>query len=331
MSNLALSAALTPSPMTRPLLDETVSVEGIDLTSTAIHASEMFWRQLRFEEFDVSELSLSSLLIALARGDRSWTAIPVFTTRRFFHTGILVHSGAGINEPADLKGKRVGVPEYQQTAALWSRAALQHEWGVAPQDVVWYMERPAERSHGGATGFKPPPGVELHYIPTDTNIGELLMAGELDATLLYLGTPNLVDRSTIDLDATQVVRPLFPDPLAEGIRYYKKTGVLPVNHTVVVRTSILEKHPWVALNLYGAFVRAKEQTRQKLAELLKPYDAIGAVGAGQAGPLGTDPLPYGVTGQRDVLELVARYSHEQGLTPRQVDLAELFFPATLDL
>lgn len=331
MTNLALSAALTPSPMTRPILDGEVSVEGIDLTSTAIHASEMFWRQLRFEEFDVSELSLSSMLIALTRGDRRWTAIPVFTTRRFFHTGILVNSGAGISEPADLKGKRVGVPEYQQTAALWSRAALQHEFGVAPQDMVWHMERPVERSHGGATGFQPPPGVELHYIPADTNIGEMLVAGELDATLLYLRDPNLVDRSSIDLTQSPAVRPLFPDPLAEGIRYYAKTGVLPVNHTVVVRTSILEKHPWVALNLYGAFVRAKELTRQKLKDLLKPYETIGAAGAGQASPLGADPLPYGVTGQRDVLELVAQYSHEQGLTPRRVDLGEIFFPATLDL
>lgn len=331
MTNLALSAALTPSPMTRPLLDDQVLVEGIDLTSTAIHASEMFWRQLRFEEFDVSELSISSLLIALSRGDRRWTAIPVFTTRRFFHTWILVNSGAGISEPADLKGKRVGVPEYQQTAALWSRAALQHEFGVAPQDMVWYMERPVERSHGGATGFQPPPGVELHYIPTDTNIGELLVAGELDATLLYLGAPNLVDRSSIDLAHHPAVRPLFPDPLAEGIRYHQKTGVLPVNHTVVVRTSVLEKHPWVALNLYGAFTRAKEQVHKTLNELLRPYETIGATGAGKASPLGVDPLPYGVTGQRRVLELLAEYSHEQGLTPRRVDLAEVFFPATLDL
>lgn len=331
MSNLALSAALTPSPMTRPLLDGKVLVEGIDLTSTAVHASEMFWRQLRFEEFDVSELSLSSLLIALTRGDRRWTAIPVFTTRRFFHTGILVHSGAGISEPADLKGKRVGVPEYQQTAALWSRAALQHEFGVAAQDVVWYMERPVERSHGGATGFQPPPGVELKYIPADTNIGEMLVSGELDATLLYLATPNLVDRSTIDLTQSPVVRPLFPDPVAEGIRYFRKTGVLPVNHTVVVRTSLLEKHPWVALNLYGAFARAKELTRQKLKDLLKPYETIGAAATGKAGPLAADPLPYGVTGQREVLELLAQYSHEQGLTPRRVELGEVFFPATLDL
>jgi 4,5-dihydroxyphthalate decarboxylase len=331
LSNLQLSAALSPSPMTRPLLDGAVSVEGVDLTSTAVHGSEMFWRQLRFEEFDVSEFSLSSLLIALTRGDRRWTAIPVFTTRRFFHTGIFVNAAAGIREPADLKGKRVGVPEYQQTAALWSRAALQHEFGVAPQDVVWYMERPVERSHGGATGFQPPPGVELHYIPTDTNIGEMLVAGELDATLLYLGAPNLVDRSSIDITASEAVRPLFPDPLAEGIRYYKKTGVLPVNHTVVVRTSILEQHPWVALNLYGAFVRAKEHTRQKLGELLKPYETIGTVGHGQVGPLGVDPLPYGVTGQQEVLELLAQYSHEQGLTTRRVDLSEVFFPATLDL
>ena len=127
--------------------------------------------------------------------------IPVFTTREFFHLRILVRVASGIEKPADLKGKRVGVPEYQQTAAIWGRGVLQHEFGVHPRDIEWHMERTPETSHGGSTGFKPPEGVTVHRIPLSTNIGEMMVKGELDATLLYLTHANLVDRSRIDLFA----------------------------------------------------------------------------------------------------------------------------------
>ncbi len=195
MARLPLSIALSDNPNTRPLIDGAVKAEGIDLTATVLHPSEMFWRQLRFAEFDVSEMSMSSLLISTARGPTPWVALPVFTTREFFHTRILVRADSGIASPADLKGKRVGVPEYQQTAAIWGRGVLENEFGVHPRDMAFFMERPAGKSHGGATGFKPPAGVTVHQIPASTNIGEMLISGELDATLLYLTDRNLVDRS----------------------------------------------------------------------------------------------------------------------------------------
>jgi 4,5-dihydroxyphthalate decarboxylase len=238
-SRLPLSIALSDNPNTRPLIDGAAAPEGIALTPTVVHPSEMFWRQLKFGEFDVSEMSMSSLVISTSRGPTPWVALPVFTTREFFHTRILVRADAGIAAPADLKGKRVGVPEYQQTAAIWARGALENEFGVAPREMEFFMER-GDKSHGGATGFKPPPGVTVNQIPASTNIGEMLTRGELDATLLYLTNPNLVDRSRIDLSADKRIRPLFADRAAEGRRYYAKTGLYPVNHTVVVRRTLIE-------------------------------------------------------------------------------------------
>jgi hypothetical protein len=193
----------------------------------------LFWRQLRFAEFDVAEMSMSSLMIAKSKGDDRFVGIPVFTTRMFFHTRILVRKDAKIDKPSDLKGKRVGVPEYQQTAALWIRGAMQHEFGVEPKDMEFWMERPPSKSHGGATGFKAPPGVTVNQVPPDKSLGSMMVSGELDAVMFYLVDPNLIDRSTIDLHSHPDTKPLFPDPLAEGVRYYKKTGILPINHGMV--------------------------------------------------------------------------------------------------
>src|SRR5215510_5031816 len=259
MARLPVSIALSDNPNTRPLIDGAVEAEAIELTPTVVHPSEMFWRQLRFAEFDVSEMSMSSLLISTARGPTPWVALPVFTTREFFHARILVRADAGISSPADLKGKRVGVPEYQQTAAIWGRGVLENEFGVRPRDMEFFMERVADKSHGGATGFKPPADVTVHQIPASTNIGEMLVAGELDATLLYLARGNLIDRSRIDLSADKRVRPLFPDRTLEGRRYFAKTGIYPINHTVVVRRTLVEQHPWIALNLYSAFAAARTE------------------------------------------------------------------------
>src|SRR5215216_3000024 len=214
MANLQLSLIMGANDRSRPVLDGTVKPDGIDLVSTVAHPSEIFWRQLHFKEFDVSEMSLSSLLMAMAQGNRDWVALPIFTSRRFFHTWAWVRTDSGIEKPEDLKGKRVGVPEYQQTAALWSRGVLKHEFGVDPTDIEWWMERTPERSHGGATGFQPPAGVKFHYIPAEESIGSMLAEGKLDATLLYLTDNNLVDRSRIRLEGNPAFRLLFPDQAA---------------------------------------------------------------------------------------------------------------------
>jgi 4,5-dihydroxyphthalate decarboxylase len=328
---LALSIALSDNPNTRPLIDGAVAPEAIDLAVTVLHPSEMFWRQLRFGEFDVSEMSMSSLTIATARGPTPWVALPVFTTREFFHTRILVRADAGIASPADLRGKRVGVPEFQQTAAIWGRGVLENEFGVRPRDMEFYMERVADRSHGGATGFKAPPGVTVHQIPATTNIGEMLTRGELDATLLYLTHKNLVDRSRIDLDADPRVRPLFADRAAEGRRYYAKTGIYPINHTVVVRRTLLEQHPWIALNLYSAFAAARAKVLGDGATALASHFETGMIADDVRRALAVDPMAYGVKATRKVLETITDYVHAQGLTERRVKIDELFAPATLDL
>ncbi len=332
MPDLALSAAFSNNPMTEAILAERVVPEGVSWSVSEIHPSEMFWRQLRFGDFDVSEMSLSSLSIAASQGRHDWIAIPVFTTRRFFHTGIVVRAGAGISSPADLAGKRVGVPEYQQTAAVWSRGALLHEFGVAPQDLHWFMERSPATSHGGATGFEPPAGVRLDYIPPDTTIGEMLAAKDLDAALVYIAERNLVDRSRQQAADIPDLRPLFPDPAAEAVRYYRKTGILPVNHVVVVRAELANRHPWLALNIYAAFVRAKAAAHESLAPLLAPWHQIGALPAGALDALkAVDPLPYGLRAQRPVFDALSTYLDEQGLTRHKVGVDELVAPSCLDL
>lgn len=329
-TTLTLSAGFGPQPMTLAILGGSVQPEGIELLPTAVHGSELFWRQLKFADFDVSEMSISSLTISTAKGQREWIGLPVFSMRRFFHTGVLVRSGAGIEKPADLRGKRVGVPEYQQTAAVWTRGVLSDEFGVDPRDLHWFMERPPEQSHGGSTGFTPPPGVRLEYIPTTTNIGEMLLAGTLDATLLYLSSPNLVDRSRIDLSNAREVRPLFPDARAEAHRYFAKTGIYPINHCFVVRRSIAEADPTIPRRLYDAFLRSKEAALRRKQSLLAPLAETGVLTSAVRSALDADVMAYGVSGARKVLETATRFIHEQGLTSRRVGLEEIFAAATLD-
>ena len=318
-----------PNPRTAPILSGAVQPDGIQLLPTPLHASEMFWRQLKFAEFDVSEMSVSSLVIATSNAPTPWVAIPVFTMRHFFHTSVLVRKGAGIEKPGDLRGKRVGVPEYQQTWAVWSRGIFADEFGVQPKDNVWYMERLPEKSHGGATGFTAPPGVEFHYIPSKTNMGEMMVKGELDATVLYLPEKNLIDRSVVDLEARDDIRTLFPDPAAEARRYYTKTGMFPINHTVVVRRSLLEREPWIARSLYDAFTRAKALGTSERDGNLEPFVATGVLDPGAREALGRDMMPYGVVAARRELETIARYDFEQGLAKRLVGLDELFAPDCL--
>ena len=328
---LTLSLALSDNERTRPITQGRIRMQGARLVPTVIHPSEMFWRQLKYADFDVSEMSLSSLFIATARGDRRWVALPIYTSRLFFHTNILIRTDRGIERPQDLAGKRVGVPEYQQTAALWSRGILQHEFGVKAQDIEWFMERGPDKSHGGATGFKPPEGVRLNQIPATTNIGEMLINGELDATLLYLNERNLVDRSTTDLSQTSLVRPLFIDKLTETQRYFQKTGLFPINHTVVMRRELYEQHPWLALNLYHAFMAAKQEVEHETAETLRAYCETGLIHASAQQGLKADPKAYGIKASRPVLETIAQYVHEQGLTDRRVALEEFFAPSTMEV
>ena len=329
MAKLKLTCALSSNPRTQPIIDGIVSPEAIELETVALHPSEMFFRQLKYSEFDVSEMSCSSLTIATSQAQTEWVGLPVFTSRRFFHTGVLVRTDRGIEQPADLAGKRVGVPEFQQTAALWTRSVLRSEYGVDPRTERWWMERNPDKSHGGQTNFAPPPGIDLQYVPPEKNLGQMLIDGELDALSHWIDARNLVDRSHVDPRQSPNVRYLF-DRAAEAKRYYAKTGMYPINHTVVVRRSLLEREPWIARSVYDAFVAAKAAIGRERGASIEPWLATGVIGPDGRAGLARDPMAYGVVAARRELESVTRYDYEQGLAKRRVGLEELFWPESLN-
>jgi 4,5-dihydroxyphthalate decarboxylase len=325
---LELSIALTENERTRAILEGEISPLGVALVPSPLAPAEIFWRQLKYAEFDISEMSLASLTIASTRGPSDWVALPVFTTRVFFHTDIIVRRDADIDRPADLRGKRVGVPEYQQTRAVWVRGALQHEFGVDARDIEWFMERPVEQSHGGATGFVPPPGIRLTYVRRETDLGGMLVAGELDAVVHHFNERNLVDRALVNLHERPDVRYLFSDRTAESRRYYAATSIYPVNHCVVIRRSLVERHPWLPLNVYTAFVKAKERDEARRLRSLAPYVATGTVSASM---FAVDPMPYGCRRNAAVIDTLMTYLAEQGLTDRRMSGEAMFHESTWTL
>jgi 4,5-dihydroxyphthalate decarboxylase len=193
------------------------------------------------------------------------------------------------------------------------------------------MERTEELSHASATGFQPPQGVRFQHIPETESIGSMLVDGKIDASLLYLNEVNLVDRSRVDLRNRKDIRTLFPDPAAEGVRYYKKTGYYPINHCVVFKREIAEKYPWAVLNVFKGFDEAKNQVRDQGRAAASVYFDLGLLPSEQRSALDADPYSYGLKANRKVLESITQFSFEQGLTPRVLKLDEVFHPATLDL
>jgi 4,5-dihydroxyphthalate decarboxylase len=328
--DIQLSIGMPSNSRTWPLLNGQVKAEGIDLIPSIVHPSELFWRQLHFADFDVSEMSFSSVIIAISQGDDRWVGIPIFTTRRFFHTGIMVRRDSGIVTPADLKGRRVGVPEYQHTAALWNRGILQHEFGVSPTEIEFWMERMPDHSHGSATGFKPPPGVTINQIPAEKSIGSMMVSGELEAALHYVVDNNLVDRSKIDLANHPDVKMLFPDPIAEGARYFAKTGIYPINHGMAIKRGLAERHPWLVLNLLKAFRASNDVAEKQRIEHVDYHRRAGLISLEAAAAMQARIVEHGVVANRHTLQTVAQNSFEQGLTQHLVALDEVFAASTMD-
>ena len=324
--NLTLSLAMAANPRTRPVLDGTIKPQGIDIVPSIVDVAELFWRQMKFADFDISEMSMSSLMMLKAAGNEDWVGIPVFTTRRLFHTVCWVRKAAGINSPADLKGKRIGVPEYQQTAALWTRGAFQHEWGIAPADVEFWMERVPTHSHAGAVAFKAPPGVTINQIPPEKSMGSMMLSGEIDVAICYNAKHTLVDHSLVELATHPDIKPMFAGPMAEGVRYYNKTSMFPINHGMAVRREIYEKHPWAALNIFTAFEQANALADKQRAEHMDYYIKTGRAERNMLRHL---IVRHGIKANQLVLETAAQYSLEQGLTPRLMRMDELFAPSTL--
>ncbi len=336
MANLTLSFISAFNERVEPLMNGTVEADGVDLVATYSHPAETFWRQLKFQEFDIAEMSLSSFLIARSQG-LDMVALPVFPSRRLFQTELSYHADSRINGAEDLAGKKLGVAEYQQTAALWIRGILEHDFGVSQYRVHWFMERSEELSHGSATGFKAPPGISFSRIPPEKSLASSLAAHELDAA--HIASPwvlraNALDRSSrIGADGIrpETIQPLFPDRMAEGARFFKKHGFLPVNHAYIIRGDIDRQHPWIAASLYDGFLRAKARFRETLERTIPSALIFGPEYLAMTRQIfGDDPFPYGIKNNAAMLQTITSYSYEQGLTPRQMKVEELFAETTLN-
>jgi 4,5-dihydroxyphthalate decarboxylase len=325
--NTKLSIAVTSNPRTQPVIDGRAAPEGIDLAVNVLDPGSIFARQLRAAEFDIAEMSMASLLMALDSGDARFIGIPVFTTKRFFHTNILVRRDAGIESPADLKGKRVGLPEYQQTAAVWIRGFLQSEFGVTPHDLEFWMERTPDQSNVN-TAFAAPPGVTVHHVPPEKSLGSMMVSGELQACLIYYGG-HPGERSTENLVGHPDIKRLFSDRAAEGARYYQKSGIYPVNHGMIIRRDIVHEDSRIAASVLKAFSRASAiADRERMEHVANHFDA-GLLPGRARGGLETPLFEHGIKANRKTIEAIATYACDQGLTSRVFAVDEIFAEGTL--
>ena len=319
MANLRLSLACGPYDRTQAIIDGTIRPDGIDLTYLPLQPAEIFWRQLQYREFDVSEMSLSNYTSTLGQPDPPFIAIPVFPSRVFRHGYFFIHTGKGIKAPADLKGKRGGVPEYSMTAAVFMRGLLQHEYGVKPTDIEWLQGR-ADR-----LGRKLPDDIKLTQAPPGTELGDLLERGEID----FLITAN--NPLSFRRGSPEVAR-LFPDYAALEKDYYRRTRIYPIMHTVAIQRAIYDRDPWVALSLYKAFCAAKDRSMRMLQDAGSPkasFAWLQPLIEEEQRIIGPDWYPYGATANRETLEALLTYTHEQGLADRRLAISDLFAPATL--
>lgn len=325
MSRLPITIATWDYDRVRALADGRVRVEGCDINYITLPLEEILERAFFHHEFDVAEIGFSPYLIALSRGVAPYWAIPAFLSRMFRHSAVYIRGDRGIASPADLKGRRVGVPEYQMSAALWVRGLLQDEFGVSATDINWVqggLETPGRRD-------KFPLNLPADFplvSAGDKTLSQLLAQGELDA-VISARTPSCFAAGR------SPVQRLFPDYRAAERDYFRRTGVFPIMHAVGVRRDVAEKHPWLPASLYKAFAQAKRLADAELSELtaLKiglpwltaEFDATREV-------MGSEFWPYGVESNRRTLELMARYSYQQGLAVRPLAVEEMFVPSTLN-
>ena len=302
-----------------------VTVSGVDLNLMTLSPGDLFRRQAQHAEFEASEMSVSTFMLMISNGDKRFIGIPVFPSRNFRHKQVYVSTNSGIEKPQDMIGKRIGLLEYQMTAALWIRAFLQHDYGVLPEKIHWLKGGLYSPAYAERTKYSPPQGVSVDRIPIDSSLDSMLDQGLIDGLLTVEPPPSF-------LSDTGRVRRMFPDYKAVEQDYWERTGIFPIMHLVVLRRDVYERHRWIAPNLVEAFSEAKELGRRCL-------HAVGGLAVSlpwldseleEVDELfGGDPSPYGVQQNADVLEAMVTYSYEQGLSSRKVEVEELFAPETL--
>jgi len=327
MNKLELSLGCCNYDRTKAIFDGRVQMEGCTLIPLALEPEEIFHRAFRGQEFDICEMSLSSHTLNVSRGTSNYVAVPAFLSRAFRHSGIYVRADSGIRTPADLKEKKVGIPEYQITANVWIRGMLLDEYGVRAQDIRWRrggLEQPGRRER---SPISLPEGIEVQQIPDDTTLARQLDSGELDAVFGAKAPSCFLNGSG------RVVR-LFPDYREQEQDYFRKTRIFPTMHVVGIRKSLVDKHPWLPVSVFKGFIEAKKLAMEELSQVghlavTLPWSVAELEATKKL--MGEDFWSYGLADNRHVLDTFTRYHHEQGISPRRVQAEELFYGPALEL
>jgi 4,5-dihydroxyphthalate decarboxylase len=331
MKKLNLSFACWDYDRTRALQDGRVSIDGIDLNYLSLPVEETFYRQARFQEFDISEMSLSSYCVGLARAKAAgmpspFVALPIFPSRFFRHSCIYVNADAGINEPKDLIGKRIASPEYQMTAPVWIRGILQDHYGVPVTGQDFWYGGEEETGRIEKLKLQLPDNIRVQPIRDDQTLTSMLHSGEI-AALYTARMPSSF------LRGDGKVKRLFENYAEVELDYYRKTKIFPIMHTVVMKRSTYEANSWIAQSLTKAFMAAQQITYADLHEtaaLKTMLPWLMAHVEETKRELGDDWWSYGVDKNKHVLETFLRYHHEQGLSPSKLEVADLFAPEALE-
>ena len=321
MANLQLALAIGEYDHVRDVLDGTVSVDGVDLTVLRLPVEEIFYRSTFHREFDVSEMSFAKIVSLVSQDDRGFVPLPVFPSRAFRHSSIFVHADSRLTDPRELAGKRVGVPEWAQTAAVYSRGMLVHEYDVDLASIRWYQAGVNEAGRREKVTLKLPRGVELTVMP-DRSLSQMLLDRELDAVFSARPpAPYLAGDSRI--------RRLFTNSQAVEEAYVRKTGIFPIMHVVALRRELYQRAPWLAMNFLKAFDEAKRRSLRRLADRVASFYPMPWMEERMREMqqlLGEDPWPYGVEPNRVTLDAFLQYAFEQGVCHRRLEPEDLFPP-----
>ena len=326
MAKLNLSIAVGDYDRVRPLRNGEVLIDGSDPVFLALDPEEIFFRAFRHEEFDVCELSLSSFTVKTAAQNCPYIGVPVFPSRAFRHTSIYRRTDRGINTPADLKGKRFGVPEYQLTATVWARAILETEYGVKPSDITWVrggMDTPGRIEK---INLNLGPDMRIENAPADRTLNQMLEAGEIDG-LIGPRAPAAFDAGSPLVDW------LWPDVAAVAADWYRRTGLFPIMHLLGVHRRLVEKHDWLPFALLKAFEQSKQIALTRLADTSATKVTLPFVEESLRRArtlMGRDFWTYGYAPNKPTLDAFLGFHHHQGLSSRLVATEELFHPSTLE-
>lgn len=327
MSKIRLTLASGDYDRVRPLWDGGVVAEGLDLNVVRLPVEEIFFRMARYQEFDAAEMSLSSYLISRSRGIPRMVAIPAFPSRKFRHADIYIRKGSGITKPEDLRGGRIGVPEYQMTACVWIRGILQEKYGVEATGVQWMTGGTETPGREERLKLTLPPQFKIQAISNDTTLFQMLRQGDIDA-VVTARVPSPFTRGE------EWITRLFPDSKVVEQDYFRETGIFPIMHTVVLRGDIYDQYPWAAQSIYKAYCQAKNLNMERMLNsaalpVSLPWFSQGMDETFEL--MGRDFWPYGLEANRKTIAKLMQYMHEQGLLPAefQPQLEELFAPNTL--